>query len=293
VHRHRRTSTGFTLIELLVVVAIIALLISILLPSLRAAREQARTTVCRSNLRQMAVGFALYAHDFNDFMPGSTNDVIAVGAKSTWQRFCWLGTAGGTDGWKGQYVPGRGTLFPYVGRQTEIYKCPSDKLEVYAENNGNVRPKLFHYSYTAPTILAGARRATLKETRWAEDFDSSYDYARDWQNKATGRSLPWMIVEEHEGYYLNFADDSAWANWDSLTQRHRGEEANVAHLDGHVSGHAFQYRPDQGAVLDAWKVYFQLNDGRLITAGFYQDSRGQGIRMGYLDSPYIQGVVSR
>lgn len=61
---------GFTLIELLVVVAIIALLISILLPSLSAARESARGAVCVNHLRQAAVGFNNYAVDWDDHTPG-------------------------------------------------------------------------------------------------------------------------------------------------------------------------------------------------------------------------------
>ena len=56
-----RTATGFTLIELLVVVAIIALLIAILAPSLAEARRQAKNTLCLSNLHQMAIGCSAYA----------------------------------------------------------------------------------------------------------------------------------------------------------------------------------------------------------------------------------------
>jgi len=62
--RHR--SHGFTLIELLVVVAIIALLISILLPSLSQARDQAKTVVCGSHLKQLGLAFHEYFADNND-----------------------------------------------------------------------------------------------------------------------------------------------------------------------------------------------------------------------------------
>ena len=61
---------AFTLIELLVVVAIIALLVAILLPSLRAAREQARCAKCLANLRSIGQGIALYIDENRDVLPG-------------------------------------------------------------------------------------------------------------------------------------------------------------------------------------------------------------------------------
>lgn len=60
---------GFTLVELLVVISIIALLLSILMPSLQKARQQAKALVCSNNIKQLAMGWRFYEADNDGIFP--------------------------------------------------------------------------------------------------------------------------------------------------------------------------------------------------------------------------------
>ncbi|HVW03264.1 MAG TPA: DUF1559 domain-containing protein, partial [Planctomycetaceae bacterium] len=72
--QRQQSRTGFTLIELLVVIAIIAVLIALLLPAVQQAREAARRSQCKNNMKQLGLALHNFHDTYNHLPPGETDD---------------------------------------------------------------------------------------------------------------------------------------------------------------------------------------------------------------------------
>ena len=122
----RQTRRAFTLIELLVVIAIIAILAALLLPALSAAKQKAQTIVCRSNMKQWALGFKMYAEEYNDEVPEEGNTIfsIADSVGSDNLTAAWYNSVPPTVGLPTLVTLYKGSNSPVPSSQS-IFSCPS------------------------------------------------------------------------------------------------------------------------------------------------------------------------
>lgn len=215
---------GFTLVELLVVTVVIGILCSLLLPALAQARSHAQNAACRSNLKQHAVSWHLYASDNNDAaapnnsfysvsQPNSTNTPFQSESGPSWAPgIAPLDTT--TANLQ------QGLLFPY-NQAAAIYHCPADRSSV---SNYPGLPRTRSYCMNISLNCDDASGAFRKLSQITAPSPSSLFVLID-----TQESDIW------DGTFGIFSSDSVYANdWLDLPADRHNQGANLTLADGHV-----------------------------------------------------------
>jgi prepilin-type N-terminal cleavage/methylation domain-containing protein/prepilin-type processing-associated H-X9-DG protein len=234
----KRKLRGFTLIELLVVVSIIALLISILLPSLKNARDQAKLTVCMSNLKQLALAFGYYGEDFSNRPPPNrlraSPDAPYGGTPPDFRDSDWWYYFHMVP----KYVPSNKrsqTNAAFGG----VFECPSDKaagraysMNVFAGNFEKTEPFATQYVRGEPFNPFSVRRAHLYLL-----LGEAHAIFADAENSGL-YGTRYIIGQEGSSVYRKFMKVSESADRGPFTgyidfKKHR-RNANFLFCDSHV-----------------------------------------------------------
>lgn len=272
----RRPSNGFSLVELLVVIGVIALLISILLPTLSKARLAARSTACKSMLRQYAMATEMYTIDNKGWMPDS-------------HKFL-------------HYDEG---LPRYMGKNVIIEKvarCPGDQITEEMSRLGMFTPTIatgetyeVRASYGAgENSLSASARPTSVGPRpfWVKRNFLKGDSTKimiwaDWQNNPRIENPTVAVVKPVNN------------NMGSLCFRHPGSSngvANAAFLDGHVGElHALVKTKANGHDLDVdnWPIPAGESSVGGAQYKYYPFGPGKSQGVGYIVKGYWPGIEIR
>ncbi len=223
----RRKAGAFSLLETLVVISIIAFLASLLLPGLSAAREQAGSIVCRSNLHQVVLANAFYAEDNGGvYCPGASDFLKNL------QR--WHGVR---QNLQMPFDSSLGPLSQYLGKDGLIKQCPNFPAEEIALESSGFEIGNGGYGYN--NAYVGVQLKTYRSGAKAVANDRAGAVATHVQRPAgtimfadtafSGKQLiEYSFVEPRfHPQYPGFRMDP------SIQFRHRGS-TNVGWCDGHV-----------------------------------------------------------
>jgi len=234
-HLHRKTK-GFTLVELLVVIGIIALLISILLPSLNKARETANRAKCASNLHQIGLAILLYQNENNQLSPRT---ILGTDPPSpTWG---YNGTPGTLDPFNGAEGVNNVTASFFLLARLEqltpaVFVCPSSNAEAWDFGGGSNSAqnwldwngtsgvqKNLSYSYENPF----AANAAIANGWQQKNPDATYAIAADLN---PGTSVP---NSTKNVINVNTTDPSSLMK-NGNSANHQQDGQNVLYGDGHA-----------------------------------------------------------
>lgn len=233
-----RRPVGFTLIELLVVISIIALLISILLPALGAARASARSMQCLSNLRQVMIGVYAYTNDYHGSFP---NGLAVTASNANWSLLI------------SGYIQTEDVSYDDTSEANPVFLCPDARIEGgychYMVSHGLCSNAAEPAPWGRPLTLASQIH-----------LSQVYMVADTAQNPTTGntnstghRVQGWRASDTSVyRYFVPGVDDidttpTFSPNEDALTSlgdfrfRHAGETvSNIGFLDGHAGSYKQQ-----------------------------------------------------
>jgi prepilin-type N-terminal cleavage/methylation domain-containing protein/prepilin-type processing-associated H-X9-DG protein len=227
---------GFTLIELLVVVAIVGILASLLLPAVARAKQVGTKAACINNLRQLNLGWALYADENEDRLAYNlgkedTVQMLDRGQKYNWANSImdWSESPSNTN----RVLNADAALGSYLSQESRIFRCPSDfALSAPQRKLG--------WSSRSRSISMNAMVGDAGKFKTDDGNVNNPNYRQFLKlGEFTSASSIFVFIEEHpdsinDGYFLNRVQTNQWndlpASW------HNGS-GDLSYGDGHVESH--------------------------------------------------------